>query len=263
MSITHFCLLNQTESKLLSRKLHDALRRWQLDWLRLSASPKIALVQTTAIEAASYRWIRGTTPHGLTVAIGMPRAANWSLAPVLITDVVEAAAEPAGDIARDVEAEVLRDLAQTVLGETGRVPAGDPIEWGDGREEHDTLDSARGFTAAECHIPGSHAALLVVLYPSTTAAFLAELPRTTRRGGDLVPARRAIESQRVRLDVVLGQTELLLPEVAMLAVGDVLRLDCNIAEPLQVVVSEGETLSGAHLGVVGDRKAIQLLSVRN
>jgi len=262
MSIARFWLLNESERRLLSRKLQDAIRRWHDEWFRDGIASSVTLAGAADIPRRDYRWVSGTAERGLTVAVGVSADADWGLG-FAFTGLSEVDARSlAGDIARELELEALRALVRALLIESARVDAGGPFTWGD-PDDGEGFDSNRGFVAAQYQIAGGHAALSVVLYPETTAAYLAALEKPAKPARAVVPARRAIESQPVSIEVVVGEAELLLREVGTLAVGDVVRLDRNIAEPLQLVVTGGETLGAGYLGTAGDRKAVQLLSAHH
>lgn len=263
MSVTRFCLLNDTERKLLARKLQQAVANWQGDWFSADVPSSTALANLVDNPVSRYRWMRGSTPRGLSAAVGVPVDADWGLGFALTALANTAANSAGGDIARALEIELLRGLIRALLMESGRADPLDPVTWSDGIDDDDSFDAVRGFVCAEYQLRGSHAGLVMMLYPETTSAYLATLERAVKPAGAMVPAGHALESQPVRVEVVAGEAELLLQELATLAVGDVVRLDRNIAQPLQLVISGGEAISAAHLGAAGDQKAVQLSSSRH
>jgi flagellar motor switch protein FliM len=79
-----------------------------------------------------------------------------------------------------------------------------------------------------------------------------------RKEVPLSGAVQAMRNQCVALNVLLGEAEVTLAELQTLGVGDVLRLDRRVSEPLAVRLSDERVICAAHLGTRGDRKAVQL-----
>ena len=74
----------------------------------------------------------------------------------------------------------------------------------------------------------------------------------------LVSVREGLEAESVAVEVVVGVAELSLAELQSLSVGDVLRLDRGLKDPLMVLFDDGQRVCGAHLGAVRGRRAVQL-----
>lgn len=258
--VSRYWVINNSERALLSQKLQQAVVRWQENWFRANLTSTVRLLANVGeIATQMYRWQSGTTRQGLTVALGVPIDADWG-----VGFAIAGLAEPSpttvrGDTARQVETAVLRGLISAVLVETGRLAADDPITWSGDSVDAETVDVTGGFVAAEYQISGSHAAISLLLNPETTAAYVETLSPPVRHNGGLVPIRRALDSETLSLDVIVGEAELLLQELAGLTVGDVLRLDRRIDEPLQLTLDGSNPVSAGHLGKAGTQKAVQLL----
>lgn len=64
-------------------------------------------------------------------------------------------------------------------------------------------------------------------------------------------------------ELIVGRAEIGIPDAAALQVGDVLVLDARIDEPSELRVQDGPIVLHAHLGRVGERRAVQLTAVSN
>jgi flagellar motor switch protein FliM len=60
------------------------------------------------------------------------------------------------------------------------------------------------------------------------------------------------------LDGIAGEAELALEELTTLAVGDVIKLNHKISEPLRVCIRGGGVVGAARLGASKGRTALQL-----
>lgn len=77
--------------------------------------------------------------------------------------------------------------------------------------------------------------------------------------GALEQRSRAMRSESVVLDAIAGEAEVAVEDVTTLAVGDVLKLDRAISEPLQVRMRGGGAVCSARLGALQGRAALQLI----
>ena len=77
-------------------------------------------------------------------------------------------------------------------------------------------------------------------------------------GSPVEPVSRALQAQVVELDGIVGEAELAVEELSTLAVGDVIRLNRKISEPLQVRLGGGAVVCAARLGSLKGRTAVQL-----
>lgn len=91
------------------------------------------------------------------------------------------------------------------------------------------------------------------------AAFISRQSQPTAADPALAPRRMAIASGSTRLEVVLGQAELTVAELANVSPGDVIRIGASFREPLTVRTSDGLSILRAHLGTRNGRKAIQII----
>jgi len=74
----------------------------------------------------------------------------------------------------------------------------------------------------------------------------------------LVAREAAISNGKTQLEVILGQAEMTLAELANISPGDVIRLQSSFRKPLAVRTMDGQPLVRARLGTCGGHKAIQI-----
>jgi flagellar motor switch protein FliM len=104
---------------------------------------------------------------------------------------------------------------------------------------------------------------VIVLNPVAAQRYMARASKRVSPPVDIVPLKRALVQQSVVLNVFAGSAELTLTELRALGVGDVIRLDRQVAAPLVVGVDEGSTVCGAYLGAMQGCRAIQITDLRN
>lgn len=75
---------------------------------------------------------------------------------------------------------------------------------------------------------------------------------------ELAKTYEALSNQRVALNVVLGEAELTLADVVALQVGDVIRLDKSLDEPLYLREASSEIYFSGHLGQCDGSFAFQI-----
>lgn len=74
----------------------------------------------------------------------------------------------------------------------------------------------------------------------------------------LAPLADALAGKPLSLSVMAGSAQVEVGLLKTIAVGDVIKLDTRIDQPLALVNEEGARLCGAFLGTSGGRKAVQL-----
>ncbi|MBI3900272.1 MAG: FliM/FliN family flagellar motor switch protein [Gammaproteobacteria bacterium] len=254
MSFNRFWLINESERQLLREQLTRALQQWRRQWLDDTDEAQISLLTNVAeLPVADCRWLTGATSLGLTVAVGTLPNAGTGLGHVLSG--LRELGTNAGEIAEALETAVRRALIETVLLEAGHT-LNDSTSWRDGVDDKSVLTDSRGYVAASVDI-GDGLSWVLLLYPKTTQALTSTL-KVRQVPAVLTPTRRAIESQTAAIEVTAGDAELTLQEMATLAVGDVIRLDHKLEDPLPVLFGDDGRLVAGHLGTAGEHKAIQL-----
>ncbi len=79
------------------------------------------------------------------------------------------------------------------------------------------------------------------------------------QGVSLTKREDAINDYKTSLDVLVGNTDVTLDELANLEVGDVIRLGSLIQEPFSIRSSDGKPMANAYLGVNGNFKVVKLI----
>lgn len=151
--------------------------------------------------------------------------------------------------------ECLSDLATRLLAAAGM--ATDCRQFAEG-----SLCSVRtgyGSGAVVAGLGGGLPPLRLVLGGEVAAAFIGRQVQPAATHIALAPRKAAIASGSMRLEVVLGQAELTLAELANVSPGDVIRLQTSFREPLAVRTSDGQPILRAHLGTRKGHKAIQII----
>lgn len=86
-------------------------------------------------------------------------------------------------------------------------------------------------------------------------------PRPAAAAKQLIAGRAAaIRGGKLHLEVVLGEAEIRLGDLAQIAVGDILRLQSSYKEPVAARNGQGQTMFRGYLGTQGASKAIQVIS---
>jgi flagellar motor switch/type III secretory pathway protein FliN len=71
----------------------------------------------------------------------------------------------------------------------------------------------------------------------------------------------ALSRTHVTLTAEVGEAELTLGHLRTLAIGDVIPLSSRIDQPLKIAGPGGTAVCRAHIGLVGDRRAVELVSL--
>lgn len=98
----------------------------------------------------------------------------------------------------------------------------------------------------------------IALGGSVVSALVGRQSQPSPHEAMLASRESAIGGGVTRLEVVLGQAELTLADLANVSVGDVIRLQSPFRDPLLVRTDDGVPLARARLGVRDGYKAIQL-----
>ncbi len=133
------------------------------------------------------------------------------------------------------------------------------------RADAPVLDTtaAGGDLLCSCRI-GTHLDVLIALRAGSA---LEGLTPTERKGtrepsspavSGLSSLAKALHSEWVTVEAIAGEAELTIEELRSLSVGDVLKLDHRINQPLQLCVRGGGAVCGGRLGTSKGHTAIQL-----
>jgi flagellar motor switch protein FliM len=100
--------------------------------------------------------------------------------------------------------------------------------------------------------------LLFALAPLTVLESLASVAARSVGAVQLEARGRALQSETVVLEAIVGEAEIAVEDLGSLSVGDVIKLNRKIHQPVQVCVRGGGPVCAARLGLSRGRTALQL-----
>jgi flagellar motor switch/type III secretory pathway protein FliN len=258
MTAQPFRLYGETELARVHERLRAALRAWAEEWLAVRTADVGAPAPPVSLEALQARsWLTANVVGETLFGVG--RVPYWqrALAELLagVTDSADAGESP---LASRIEHRLLRALAEGVASQGG---IGGALEFAE-RAEPPTADLARpgsGYLSAVVRY-GDTPLLEVLLAPPLALRLAGATGQGARRSEGLTARRQALGAEPVVLEVQAGSAELALADLQTLAVGDVLRLDRTLREPLAITVATEGTVCLGHLGLLHGRKAVQLVA---
>ena len=267
MAARPYKMLNASERAVLTARVGEGVHAWAQDHLAAGEPVLCTLLsmgETAAELAAEREWISGSrAPGGDAIAIGL--ACDWprDLARVVLTGRAALNLDPAGlALMRAAGTRLIEAFAHAIVAAClpGRPGHSQDTRLSWTRIETPSVDDSAGsgYGLVRCQWRDSPS-LLVLLHPATVLECLGPWPTSKAAQGTLEPRSRAMRSESVVLDAVAGEAEVAVEDVATLAVGDVLKLDRALSEPLQVRMRGGGPVCSARLGALQGRVALQLI----
>lgn len=265
MNVRPFRLWGTSALHVLNDKANEAIRAWIDAWF---AAPPALLVDGVQMRAArgplggtvEDHWWRIIGPQPYWVGLHIPTGARRAIAEGLHGF---RQAGPLPDRSSSVSQQSLNrailDLGQRLL-----MTFGVTLESGAARTVQQSpvpsvWDKGSGAIMAEMQSGGEK--LILLLPPELTIQ-----PVTGHQSAQTRPlAARSdsLDSQSVRLRAWVGTAELRLDAMQSLRVGDVVRLDCGIDQPLRLLLDapgrEERLLAKGYLGTAQGRRAVQLM----
>jgi hypothetical protein len=253
-------LINRSESEALTTRLTGAVGHWSDVYAAGDLPSSCVLLSSVEIAdrmALPEEWLIGTSASGPALAIGL--AADWQrrLMGILLAEHPAVDQVEAGTLARELCGLTLQDLGRKIVESVSvgrRSAAG--LGWSLGQQPAG-LRAECGFVVAGCQL-GADASLLLVLWPDTVHASVSPAPNRRVAAPAVEPLSRALQNEVVVLCALAGGAELAVEELTTLSVGDVIRLDRKMSEPLDVHVEGGSRVCGARLGSHHGHRALQL-----
>ncbi|GEM_PF-4661203 len=256
MAVKPFPLINKSEHESIVEQVRQALDKWQDEWC---AAPVPAIVKIMDAGSANtldaiWKLYRAAAQIGVAVVL----QSDWTLGAKSLITGTRAAAEANGELGSLTVNQFLRSLAMALLHKPGTVAGKEPpvIELG---ADDDHVASVADGVRVRCEI-GADNAFELYLWAGLVESWIANIDRPDTRSATLTRAAEAIHGRSVSLEAVLGEAELTLDELQTLGIGDVIRLDRKLEEPLTIRLSDAAICAG-YLGTAGDRKAVQLTAV--
>jgi flagellar motor switch/type III secretory pathway protein FliN len=255
MSPRPFLLLGESDHRALAQRLEGALGAWQREWLADGASDAV-LVQEAAPHAE--RWLAAQSDGAVHLLVGCTPGWLARLGAQLVGEPQPdgfRGTPPGASLASGLGEAIVETLARRLLG-TAPAAAAAKLRW-----------DAEGVPEAWL-APGAGAAIyrlspalpfVIALSPALVAASLPKAPAARGRREALAARSGAVESCAVELQAVVGNAELELGELARLAPGDVIVLDCRLDEPLALKLGE-HPVARVQLGTARGTKAVQVVA---
>jgi flagellar motor switch/type III secretory pathway protein FliN len=257
VNIRPYKLINRSESEALTTRLTGAVGHWSDAYA--AGDLAVDCVLLSAVEIADRmplveEWLIGASGRGPVLAIGL--ASNWQqrLLGWLLGKPPAAARVETGTLARELCGLALQNLGRRIVESVSGATSG--LGWSPGQQPMGVRAEC-GFVVASFRI-GADTSLLVVLWPDTVHASVSPPPNRRVAAPAVEPLSRALQNEVVVLCARVGGAELAVDELTTLSVGDVIRLDRKINEPLDVYVEGGSRVCAARLGSHHGRKALQL-----
>jgi hypothetical protein len=250
VAVTPYLLVNKSERERIEVCVRSALESWQAEWFPESLEATVVVMDDVPPPGAAERvWKSFQTVDGAGVSIGLPT--DWERAAVTwMTGTRQAPAER-GELASSVNEQLVRALVTALFRAAGKDGVKSPSVL-----ESDEVRKNAADIVVQC-VLGAEAELWFRLGPKTIDIWVANVAAPVAPRTALVPAREAVAGRAVSLRTFLGEAELTLNELQTLGVGDVIRLDRKLDQPLVVRLSDVSVCTG-YLGTIGDRKAVQL-----
>lgn len=267
MAAQPYKMLNSSERAMLIARFREGVHAWAQE--HLAGGEPVACVllssEEAAVELAGEReWISGSrAPGSDVIAVGLPCDWPRDLARVVLTGRSALHLDPAGlALMRAAGTRLIDAFAHAVLaaclpGRPGRQQE-ESLSWTRIGTPTADVRTGSGYGLVRCQWRDSPS-ILVLLSPGAVLECLGPWPLSKAAPGALEQRSRAMRSESVVLDAIAGEAEVAVEDVTTLAVGDVLKLDRAISEPLQVRMRGGGAVCSARLGALQGRAALQLI----
>ena len=254
-----FRLIGDTEQAALRKATQEATQAWAADWFATAPSTAIALTADCTPQAApSGTWMIASIDADAWVAWKLDDQPCREYAQLLLDAPLGSIAKPT-PLLRVLIDDCLRDLAARLLLAAGLGDAGLTLASGSLTEWR----TGYGSGAVSGCLGGDLPQQEFVLGPAIVAGISAQPSAPSLATPELSPRTDAISSGKTRIELLLGEAELSLAELANISVGDVIRLKSPFRQPLTVKTVDGSPLLKGHLGTRNGRKAIQVIGKAN
>ena len=251
MAVQPFLLINHTERVSVVANVQKALHVWEEEWF--AASARLTVVLVDGSDVREHTWKSYKTTGRASVSISMPE--DWHRGATSWITGNAGVVEKDGEVAAVVMNQLLRSLAAALLGTMGDKAL--PIIEVEAPADHSF--TAAGGVFVQCRAE-TGIEFRLWLSPDVVEDWVAHIGVPNAHRISLMPARQAIAERTVSVEAILGEAELTLDELQTLGIGDVIRLDRRLDEPLTVRISSAVACAG-FLGTAGEQKAVQLTSI--
>ena len=266
MTVRPYKLINRSERGVLTARLTDGSRRWSAryapDGIRIDCELTPPDDDTAPTVAAS-EWLLASRRSEPVMSIGLPEDWPRGLAGLVLTERQATSLDPAGQqLMRELGMHLIEELGQIVLDAALATRSAEgSLGWSRAVTPPADSGAPDGKVSVHCRL-GDSLSVLITLWPETVHRCLAPDASHRAAAGPVEPLSRALQAEKVVLDGIAGEAELALEELTTLAVGDVIKLNRKISEPLQVCIRGGGVVCAARLGASKGRTALQLGETR-
>jgi flagellar motor switch/type III secretory pathway protein FliN len=268
MSLRTYKLVNRSEQAALLARIEQGVQRWIDLYAADDERAQCAYLPPDDEAAQDMRvpeWLVATRAAdgrggpGLSeplFAIGLAPGWPSAFTGLTVSEDQAASLDAAGlELMREVGVGLLEQLGQSVL---EAMLAARALTWNRSRTALiGSMAGADGHVICSCRV-GPHLTVMFALWPATVTECLAREAPKFAAGSSLNPLSKALHAEAVELDAIAGEVELTIEELRSLAVGDVVKLNRKISQPLQVCVRDGGVVCAARLGAVSGHTALQL-----
>lgn len=244
-------LVNRSESHQLRDRLQQDMSRWATEWLVGESGVQVTVATDVAPDMLHLtEWRVRRRDDGGGAAMGVVTG-DLSFRRRLM-GMTDAGLGNADDPVLRALEEAARDAALTALlgaadGKPGELPV--PAEY---------QATGSGYVFARCRIDDT-LDVLVLLWPHSVRTWLdGRAPGLINSGQDPVSRLDALDLQTIAIDVVVGEAEIVFDEFRSLCEGFVIKLDRRLDQPLRVRLVGDGVLCAGHLGLNGDKRAVQV-----
>ena len=262
MSARVYKLINRSEREALLAPLSASIRRWAEQYA--AGDPTVRCALLLADEAAPDRtgarqWLQGARPPGPepALAIGLDEGWERGLAALVLGERQAAALDPAGrKLIRELSAELFADLGQGVLDSLSPKKQEGAVSWASSFAAESGLGREPAILC-ECRLD-DRLTVVLAFSQSTVLESLASTASSSTGSVQLEPRVRALQAETVVLEAIVGEAVIPVAELGTLSVGDVIKLNRKIHQPVQLCVRGGGVVCVARLGALRGRTALQL-----
>jgi len=275
MTAKVYKLINRSEREALLVPLRAFLERWMQNYAAGDPTMRCTLQLTDGplLDGTLARhWLHGTRLPGTEPVLALGLEEDWQrdLAGLVLGERQAAALDPAGrKLINELSSGLFAELGQGVL--DALIPKkhaagsahGPALNWtslgADSLAGAPALQARSGDPAilCECRL-GERLTVLLALPAATVFECLSSTAAPSANSQHLEPRARALQSETVVLEAIVGEAEIALEELETLSVGDVLRLNRKVEQPVQLIVRGGGPVCVARLGSLRGRTALQL-----
>ena len=256
-------LINQSEVSILTSTLSSICSEWTNDWL---IEPNQLICEEIIINEALERC---TNLHGEKSGYRISNAGNeWiEIYPNAVFNNAIVIAMAGGDAISSTEdiTSLTEELIKTaLLGLSKRILRSDDIKEPDGslviaQAKPDAINWQKGVGTALAVLQLGDGEAYLLISPKVINRFCHDVALATQESRPLCTITQAIRRQTVGIQAWLGNAQLEIADLKVLSVGDIIRIDKKLNEPMELVNVDGQHLGVGYLGQSNGNKVIQLI----